>query len=57
MSNEYFKRDPIYTARRLFGEGQGAESNPFPYDTKDHKRFDAEIDRLQIEEAKREAQS
>lgn len=57
MSTEYFKRDPIFTAGRLFSEGQGVESNPFPYDTADHKAFDAEIERLQMEEMKQEAQS
>lgn len=54
---EYFKRDPFYTAQRLFSEGQGKESNPFPYDTKDHADFDEVMDRLQVEEAKQEAQS
>jgi hypothetical protein len=45
----------LYTAQRLFSQGQGKESNPFPYETEAHKTFDAEMDRLQIEEAKREA--
>jgi hypothetical protein len=51
----FFKHDPVYTARRLYGEGQGKESNPFPYDTADHKAFVAEMDRLEIEELKQEA--
>lgn len=53
MSTTYFQRHPIYTAQRLHGEGQGKESNPFPYDTVAHEMFDAEMDRL-IEEKKGE---
>jgi hypothetical protein len=53
---KFFQPDPVYTARRLYGEGQGKESNPFPYDTADHKAFVAEMERLFIEEAKQEAQ-
>ena len=51
-STEYFKRDPIYTARRLHSEGQGVESNPFAYDTADHMEFILEMNKLEIEEAK-----
>lgn len=56
MSTTYFQRHPIYTAQRLHSEGQGKESNPFPYDTIAHEMFDAEMDRLHIEEMKQEAQ-
>jgi hypothetical protein len=52
----FFQADPVYTAQRLHSEDQGAESNPFPYDTADHKAFVSEMDRLEIEELKQEAQ-
>jgi hypothetical protein len=54
--SEYFERNPVYTAQRLFGEGQGKEANPFYHDTIPHEDFDAEIDRLEIEAMKQEAQ-
>ena len=57
MSNDNFKRSPIYTAQRLFGQGQGKESNPFAYETMDRKYFDAEIERLELAEMKRGAES
>jgi hypothetical protein len=52
----FFQADPVYTARRLHSEGQGEESNPFAYETDDHETFRVEIERLQIEEMKQEAQ-
>jgi hypothetical protein len=55
MSTEFFKRDPAFTARRLHSEGQGPESNPFPYDTSDHERFEIEMELLDIEERQKEA--
>ena len=55
MSTEYFKRDPVYTARRLHSEGQGVESNPFPYGTADHKAFNDEMELIQHEDQQREA--
>lgn len=54
---EFFERDPIYTARRLHSEGQGAESNPFDPSTAQHVAFKYEMELLQLDEAKREAQS
>jgi hypothetical protein len=51
----FFQADPVYTARRLHSEGQGVESNPFPYDTADHKRFEIEMELLAIEEQQKEA--
>ena len=58
MSNtEYFKLCPIFSAGRLFSEGQGAESNPYSYGTYDHEVFRIEMERLHIEESRKEAQS
>jgi hypothetical protein len=54
-ATKYFERHPVYTAQRLYSEGQGKEANPFAYDTIAREDFDAEIERLQLEEAKQEA--
>jgi hypothetical protein len=51
----FFQADPVYTARRLHSEGQGVESNPFPYDTDDHELFKIEMELLDIEDRRREA--
>ncbi len=46
MMTDYFQRDPIYTAGRLYSEGHGKESNPFPHNTVPHELFDEEMERL-----------
>lgn len=54
---ENTKRDPIYMAQRLFSEGHGVESNPHKEDPLYSLAFKYEMELLQLDEAKREAQS
>jgi hypothetical protein len=53
---EYFQPQPKFSAARLFSEGHGVESNPFPHDTDDHMEFIVEMNKLELEEQQREAQ-
>jgi hypothetical protein len=54
---EFFQVDPINSARVQFADGQGEESNPFDKDTVHYVAFKYEMELLQLDEAKREAQS
>ena len=54
---ESFRNSPEQAAKWMHKDGQGAESNPYPYDTKAHKTFNDKIERLELEEQQREAQS
>jgi hypothetical protein len=51
------EHDPIYMARRLFGEGQGVESDPFKDEPISSLAFKYEMELLQLDDAKREAES
>jgi hypothetical protein len=50
------KSEAIFMAGRLFSQGQGEESNPYAYETEARNVFDDEMERLELEEQKREAQ-
>lgn len=41
---------PVFAAQQLHRDGQGFESNPYPYETKNHDEFYEEMRRLQNEE-------
>jgi len=50
---EQIKRvGPVGAAQQLYRDGQGLESNPFSFGTKDGLSFDMEMHRLQRNELK-----
>ena len=48
--SDYVAMGPKYAAGLLRAEGQGVESNPYPYQTQDHVDFIVEFNKLEVEE-------